>query len=104
MEKMHIFNHVTNPTLEKTVDLMVSGDYTANFVAEYRQLVNRINALQKRVKGYKFNKKDSAESTAVAMLYLRQLRIMKDYQEVMKLRAEIEGIDLKSTKVIYENE
>lgn len=91
----HIFDDITDKTLEKTVEPMLHGDYVGHFVAEYKQLTTRINRLQARVKGYKFNPDDDSEMTAIFMLYLRQLRIMRDYLEVMKLRAEIEGIDVK---------
>lgn len=96
--EQHIFlnGECYDATLDKTVEMMVNGDYEAQLVAEYRQLTTRINRLQKhKVSEYKYNKNDGAEKTAVNMLYICQLRIMRDYQDILKRRAEIEGIDLK---------
>lgn len=96
MEKMHIFDHTTNPDLVDTVDLMVYGDYTANFVAEHRQLAYRIGQLESRVEGYTFGNDHPTMDICV-----KQLAIMRMYLETMELRAEIEGIDLNDAEVIH---
>lgn len=96
MEKMHIFDHATNPDLLDTVDLMVYGDYTANLVAEHRQLAYRISQLESRVEGAPFGGYGPAMD-----IYIKQLIIMRMYLETMELRAEIDGIDLNDTEVIH---
>lgn len=79
--------------LDKTVDMMLSDDYKERFRAEYHQLVNRENKLQKLVKGYKDGTLDFKPKCSLDLLTW-QLKTMQQYKYVLKLRAEIEKIDL----------
>lgn len=80
--------------LNKTVDMMLSDDYTERFKAEYHQVVNRANKLRKMVKDYKNGKLDFEPTCSIDLL-MWQLRSMDDYIYVLKIRAEVEGISLK---------
>lgn len=79
--------------LDKTVDMMLSENYKERFRAEYHQLVNRENKLNKMVKAYKDGTLDFKPKCSIDLL-MWQLRIMQDYKYVLKRRAEIEGIEL----------
>ncbi len=85
--------------LEQTVDMMVSEDYKERFKAEYHQLVYRRNKLNKFLKewndGTLAKGKKTKEPTCPFYLLKWQLRTMDDYIYVMKIRAELEGIELK---------
>lgn len=80
--------------LEKTVDMMLSEDYKERFKAEYHQLVNRRNKLQKLLKGIDESTNDFDVDCPYYLLKW-QLRTMDDYIYVMKIRAEFEKINLK---------
>lgn len=79
--------------LDKTVDMMLSEDYKERFRAEYHQLVNRENKLQKMVKAYKDGTLDYKPKCSLDLL-LWQLKTMQEYKYVLKRRAEIEKIEL----------
>lgn len=84
--------------LNKTVDMMLSDDYTERFKAEYHQVVNRANKLRKMLKDWSdgtLAKDKDFEPTCPYYLLKWQLRTMEDYIYVLKIRAEIEGISLK---------
>lgn len=78
--------------LEKTVDMMLSDDYKERFKAEYYQVMNRRNKLDKAAKEIK----DVKSKQGLYIVYRWQLRAMDDYIYVLKLRAEVEGISLSS--------
>lgn len=77
--------------LDKTVDMMLSDDYTERFKAEYHQATSRRAKLDKAAKEIK-NVKAKKD---LYLLYRWQLRTMDDYIYILKLRAEVEGISLK---------
>lgn len=79
--------------LDKTVDMMLSDDYKDRFRAEYHQLVNRENKLQKMVKAYKEGKLDFKPKCSLDLL-MWQLKTMQEYKYILKRRAEIEKIEL----------
>lgn len=79
--------------LDKTVDMMLSDDYKERVRAEYHQLVNRENKLQKMVKAYKDGKLDFKPKCSLDLL-LWQLKTMQEYKYILKRRAEIEKIEL----------
>lgn len=79
--------------LDKTVDMMLSDDYKERFRAEYHQLANRENKLQKLVKGYKDGTLDFKPKCSLDLLTW-QLKTMQQYKYILKLRAEVEKIEL----------
>ena len=66
--------------------MMLSEDYVERFKAEFHQLVNRKNELQKMVRAYA---KDDLD-----FLLIWQLKTMHEYEYILKRRAEVEGIEL----------
>lgn len=79
--------------LAETVDLMLSDDWKDRFKAEYYQAVIRALRLGKVVSHYYNNKLDVELSSGIEW-HENQLRIMMDYIDILKKRAENEGIKL----------
>lgn len=79
--------------LDKTVDMMLSDDYKERFKAEYHQLVNRKNKLQKMVRAYTKDELDFDPKCSLDLLTW-QLKTMQEYEYILKRRAEIEGVEL----------
>lgn len=84
---------------EKTVPLMLSGDYKARFVAEYRQTKIRYERLKKfcnRIEAAhrSSGKLDMPKHDCDLDLLSEQLNAMGHYIHVMEIRAEIEHIEL----------
>lgn len=79
--------------LDKTVDMMLSDDYNERFKAEYHQLVNRKNKLQKMVRAYAKDELDFDPKCSLDLLTW-QLKTMQEYEYILRRRAEIEGIEL----------
>lgn len=79
--------------LDKTVDMMLSEDYVERFRAEYHQLVNRKNKLQKMIRAYDKDELDFEPKCSIDLLTW-QLKTMQQYEYILKRRAEIEGIKL----------
>ena len=77
--------------LENTVEMMLSDDYKERFIAEYQQLVNRKNKLQKVIREYD---KSTFEPDCSIDLLTWQLKTMQMYEYILKRRAEVEGIEL----------
>ena len=85
--------------LEATVDLMLSGDYKARFVAEYRQTkirCERLKAYCNRIEAAMRNpaKVDMPPHDCDLDLLRDQQHYMERYLGVLELRAIIEGIEL----------
>lgn len=79
--------------LKDTVALMTSDDYKDRFEAEFEQLDTRRVKLERMIKKYKAGKLDFTPACPVELLE-RQLKAMSEYLQCMKLRAEIEGIEV----------
>lgn len=84
---------------EETVPLMLSEDYKARFVAEYRQTKIRYERLKKfcnRIEAAHRSggKLDMPKHDCDLGLLIEQLNTMRDYLRVLEIRAEIEHIDL----------
>ena len=79
--------------LKDTVDLMLSDDYKDRFKAEYYQLRTRSIKLAVLLTGHARGKLGFELKCPVGKL-IWQLNCMCDYLEVLKERAEIEGIEL----------
>ena len=86
-------NGTTNKTLEDTVSLMLSGDYKERFKAEYIQVKNRCENLEEMLEKWDYNKL-SFTPKCPRSAYQFQLRAMKDYKDILEIRAKIEEIDL----------
>lgn len=83
--------------LDKTVDMMLSEDHKERFKAEYHQLTYRTNKLRAYLKDWsdgKLAKDKNFKPEHPYYLLKWQLRTMEDYLYVLKIRAEIENIDL----------
>lgn len=85
---------IKNSGLAETIPLMISTDYKERFIAEYKQLKNRLAGLSKML-----NKWDKGELSFTPScrrtIYDLQLKAMMDYKYILDKRAEIESIDLK---------
>jgi hypothetical protein len=84
---------------EETVPLMLSEDYKARFVAEYRQTKIRYDRLSRfcnRVEAAMRNPKkvDMPPHDCDLDLLREQLSAMGHYLHVLEIRAEIEHIEL----------
>ena len=84
---------------EETVPLMLSEDYKARFVAEYRQTkirYERLNKFCNRIEAARRSggKLDMPKHDCDLDLLLEQLSAMGHYLHVLEIRAVIEHIDL----------
>lgn len=84
---------------EATVPLMLSEDYKARFVAEYRQTkirYERLNKFCNRIEAAHRSggKLDMPKHDCDLVLLIEQLNAMRHYLHVLEIRAEIEHIDL----------
>ena len=79
--------------LKDTVALMNSDDYKDRFEAEFTQLKIRYEKLKAIIIRYKNGTLDFTPACPVELLE-NQLRAMSDYLNQLKIRAEIEHIEL----------
>ena len=79
--------------LKDTVDLMNSEDYKERFKAEYFQTKIRYEKLSNMLIKYKARTLNFAPSCSKEVLE-DQLYYMNEYLRTLKIRAEIEKIDL----------
>lgn len=91
---------------KETVELMLSDDYKDRFIAEYLQTKERYERLKR------FNNRiEAAERTQFvgrpveipkhdcpSELLREQQRAMGEYLHILEVRAEIEGIELRSAE------
>ena len=93
----HVFDkanaEVKNEELANTARLMVSADYRERFVAEYVQAKNRYNGLLGMIEKWDANNLPFVP-TCPRETYNFQLRAMKDYMDILVVRAKIEGMEL----------
>ena len=93
----HVFDkanaEVKNEELAETARMMVSADYKERFIAEYVQIKNRYNGLKGMIEKWDANNLPFVP-TCPRETYNFQLRAMKDYMDILIVRAKIEGIDL----------
>ena len=73
--------------------MMLSDDYQERFKAEYHQLINRKNKLQKMIRAYNKDELDFEPKCSIDLLTW-QLKTMQEYEYILKRRAEIEGVEL----------
>ena len=80
--------------LRWTVSLMLSSDWKMRMVGEYRQLDIRIKSLEKTLEN---RENGHLEYTPLIPkdLLEDQLKVMKEYRNILRIRAEIEDIDFE---------
>lgn len=83
-----------NEVLAATAALMTSENYKDRFKAEYIQLKNRYEGLKRMIYNWD-NDTLNFTPTCQRATYNLQLRAMKDYLDILEVRAKIEGISLE---------
>ena len=78
--------------LKDTVEMMTSEYFKERFKAEYYQLLIRVNALTGMINKWENNTLDFEPKCSKEILE-SQLIFMQGYLNILRLRAEIEGID-----------
>ena len=79
--------------LKETIPMMISEDFKERFKAEYYQLSIRFYGLTSMLYKWKNNMLDFEPKCSKETLE-NQLIFMQGYIDILRLRAEIEGIDL----------
>ena len=82
-----------NIILKETAPMMESVDYKERFKAEYYQLLIRLNALTSMIYKWENNTLDFEPKCPKEILE-NQVIFMQGYIDILRLRAEIEEIDL----------
>ena len=85
---------VIKMNLHDTVEMMNSEDYKERFKAEYYQLLLRLDALTGMLIKWENNMLDFEPKCSKETLE-NQVIFMQGYMGILRLRAEIEGIDLQ---------
>ena len=78
--------------LKDTVEMMNSADYKERFKAEFYQLLIRLDSLTSMLIKWNNNTLDFDPKCSKETLE-SQLIFMQGYLDILRLRAEIEGID-----------
>lgn len=93
----HVFDkanaEIKNEILASTCKMMVSSDYKERFKAEYIQVLNRYGGLKTMINNWDASNLPFIP-TCPRATYNFQLRAMKDYLDILEVRAKIEGITL----------
>lgn len=79
--------------LSDTVDMMISEDYKDRFKAEYYQLNIRADALRKILRDWEMGRLKFKPTCDYGLL-LKQFQLMDEYRMILRVRAQIEGIEL----------
>ena len=79
--------------LKDTIEMMTSEDFKERFKAEYYQLSLRLDSLTSMLIKWKNNMLDFGPKCSKETLE-NQLIFMQGYLDILRLRAEIEEIDL----------
>ena len=72
---------------------MLSGDYKDRFVAEYFQVKYRAKRLAKMLDDYHSGTLNFTPICPIDLLE-KQLKVMREYQDILKERAAIENVDI----------
>lgn len=80
--------------LKDTVRYMSSTDYKERFLAEYFQLQIRVEGLTRMLEKWEDGVLEFTPTTPKA-IFISQLDVMTKYLEILRKRAEIEGINLE---------
>ena len=79
--------------LNKLSKLMLNSDYKERLIKEYSELKTRYNRLQEMLNKWDEGKLDFIP-TCPRELYNMQLRAMKEYLDILVIRAKFEDIQL----------
>ena len=79
--------------LKDTVEMMISEDFKERFKAEYYQLLIRLDGLTSMLIKWENNTLDFVPKCSKRTLE-NQIVFMQGYIGILRLRAEIEGIEL----------
>lgn len=79
--------------LNKLSKLMLNSDYKERLIKEYSELKTRYNRLQEMLNKWDEGKLDFTP-TCPRELYNMQLRAMKEYLDILVIRAKFEDIQL----------
>lgn len=79
--------------LQDTVEMMNSNDYKERFKAEFYQLKLRIDGLEAMLNKYENGTLEFTPSCDIALLKT-QIATMVAYENILKMRAKQEGIEL----------
>lgn len=79
--------------LKDTVDMMWSDDFKERMCAEYYQLKIRYDKLHKMVILFEAGKLEFEPKCPLELLK-KQEKAMRDYMDILEVRAAIEGVDL----------
>lgn len=82
-------------TLNGTVEGMTSKNYRERFCAEYAQISIRLEGLQRMLDKWD-NGKLEFTPTCPRATYNFQVKAMREYKDILEVRAAIENIDLDS--------
>ena len=82
-----------NTELQKSIQLMISEDYKDRFKAEYIQLKNRYDNLNKMIDNWDKNNLNFTP-TCPREIYIMQIESMKRYLDILIIRAKLENIEL----------
>ena len=85
---------LNNMTLERTAELMLSGDYRERMAAEWAQVKIRHRRLQDMLDAYREGKL-GFEPTCPITLLREQALVMQEYVEILEKRAELEDVRLE---------
>lgn len=80
--------------LKETIKLMESADYKDRFKAEYYQVKIRHDKLGEMLKKYDKNELDFKPKCSYSLL-LEQYRVMREYLNLLRWRADIEEVILE---------
>ena len=83
----------TNATLAETATLMTSSDYKERFMAEYMQIKNRYEGLKRMVEKWDAGTLEFTP-TCPRATYDFQLKAMKEYKDILEIRAKMEGVKI----------
>lgn len=82
-------------TLKDTIEGMTSPDYKERFCAEYAQIQNRLAGLQNMITKWDNGDLDFTP-TCPRATYNFQLKAMREYRDILEVRAAIEDINLEA--------
>ena len=82
-------------TLERSAELMLSGDYRERMAAEWAQVTIRLRRLQDMLDAYRDGKL-GFEPTCPITLLREQALVMQEYVDILEKRAELEDVRLES--------
>lgn len=87
------YKWLCNTDLKDTIDGMLSKDYKERFIAEYKQLVIRLDKLENIISKAKNNSLEFKLSCPRIVLETQAI-YMRNYADILRMRARQEGIDI----------